>query len=79
DWYSVNWMEDSDVEDLNKETLLKQFKIVKNHTNTSHVMQYGDKTMAHMKVMAFQGTSKSNATSAKPVFLPVVQERDLTP
>lgn len=98
DWYSVNWMEDSDVvgdvssvvfaikdfheschrtrcssgvclhvpvtswliksdvfiicdfcrtlclqEDLKKETLLKQFKIVKNHTNTSHVQQFGNK------------------------------------
>lgn len=30
-------------EDLTKETLLKQFKIVKNHTNTSHVQQFGNK------------------------------------
>lgn len=30
-------------EDLTKETLLKQFKIVKSHTNTSHVQQYGNK------------------------------------
>lgn len=30
-------------EDLNKETLLKQFKIVKAHTNTSHVQQFGNK------------------------------------
>ncbi|KAL2098738.1 hypothetical protein ACEWY4_005218 [Coilia grayii] len=80
DWYSVNWMEDSDVEDLNKETLMKQFKIVKSHTNTSHVMQYGDKTLAQMKVMEFQGASKSNSSSAsRPVSLPEVQERDLTP
>lgn len=99
DWYSVNWMEDSDAvgvdfprrsclvtrvccrpagwrcavlspcvcdvsgrssrdgfnllsvfcqtlrlqEDLKKETLLKQFKIVKSHTNTSHVQQFGNK------------------------------------
>ena len=28
--------------DLNKETLLKQFQIVKQETNTSHVMQYGE-------------------------------------
>lgn len=32
-------------EDLNKETLLKQFKIVKTHTNTSHVQQYGNKVV----------------------------------
>lgn len=30
-------------EDLTKETLVKQFKIVKSHTNTSHVQQYGNK------------------------------------
>ncbi len=42
DVYSVMWMEDSDREDLNKETLLAQFQIVQNLTNTSHVMQYGD-------------------------------------
>ena len=28
--------------DLTKESLLKQFKIVKKETNTSHVIQYGD-------------------------------------
>jgi len=29
-------------ENLNIETLQKQFKIVKSETNTSHVMEYGD-------------------------------------
>lgn len=72
DWYSVNWMEDSDMvsllgdlpatcsltvrlwslhaltlsllqEDLSRETLHKQYQLVKSHTNTSHVMQYGNK------------------------------------
>ncbi|XP_062851745.1 legumain [Trichomycterus rosablanca] len=79
DWYSVNWMEDSDVEDLNKETLAKQFKIVKSHTNTSHVMQYGNKTLSQMKVIEFQGNSLGGARSADPVTLPPVAERDLTP
>ncbi|XP_041810497.1 legumain [Chelmon rostratus] len=77
DWYSVNWMEDSDVEDLTKETLLKQFKIVKSHTNTSHVQQYGNKTMAHMKVIAFQG--KHNSQPAPPMTLRPVTNPDLTP
>uniref|UniRef100_A0A6I8P505 legumain n=1 Tax=Ornithorhynchus anatinus TaxID=9258 RepID=A0A6I8P505_ORNAN len=54
DWYSVNWMEDSDVEDLTKESLHKQFQLVKSHTNTSHVMQYGNKTLSSMKVVQFQ-------------------------
>lgn len=79
DWYSVNWMEDSDVEDLNKETLLKQFKIVRKHTNTSHVMQFGNQTLAHMKVMAFQGNSMADAQPAPPITLQPVEDPDLTP
>uniref|UniRef100_A0AAX7U5U4 Legumain n=2 Tax=Astatotilapia calliptera TaxID=8154 RepID=A0AAX7U5U4_ASTCA len=77
DWYSVNWMEDSDVEDLRKETLLQQFKIVKNHTDTSHVQQYGNKTLAHMKVIQFQGNHK--ADSPAPMNLPPITNLDLTP
>ncbi|CAB1330507.1 unnamed protein product [Coregonus sp. 'balchen'] len=77
DWYSVNWMEDSDVEDLRKETLMKQFKMVRSRTNSSHVMQFGNKTLAHMKVMAFQGNA--NAQPAPPVTLQPVADPDLTP
>nr|XP_057912295.1 legumain [Doryrhamphus excisus] len=77
DWYSVNWMEDSDQEDLSKETLLKQFKIVRSHTNTSHVQQFGNKTMAHMKVATFQGNPKTVSPPGVP--LPPVADPDLTP
>uniref|UniRef100_A0A8D0GPE7 Legumain n=1 Tax=Sphenodon punctatus TaxID=8508 RepID=A0A8D0GPE7_SPHPU len=76
DWYSVNWMEDSDVEDLRRETLHKQFVLVKQHTNTSHVMQYGNKTIASMKLMKFQGLGKKSST---PLSLPPVKHYDLTP
>lgn len=76
DWYSVNWMEDSDVEDLTKETLHKQYQLVKSHTNTSHVMQYGNKSISTMKVMQFQGV-KHKASS--PISLPPVTHLDLTP
>lgn len=76
DWYSVNWMEDSDVEDLTKETLHKQYHLVKSHTNTSHVMQYGNKSISTMKVMQFQGM-KHRASS--PISLPPVTHLDLTP
>lgn len=76
DWYSVNWMEDSDVEDLTKETLHKQYYLVKSHTNTSHVMQYGNKSISSMKVMQFQGM-KHRASS--PISLPPVTRLDLTP
>ncbi|KAM7376276.1 hypothetical protein PAMP_006019 [Pampus punctatissimus] len=78
DWYSVNWMEDSDVEDPTKETLLKQFKIVKSHTNTSHVQQYGNKTIAHMKIIAFQGNPKA-INQLPPMTLQPITDPDLTP
>ncbi|XP_040073602.2 legumain [Ixodes scapularis] len=65
DVYSVKWMEDSDREDLHKETLLKQFKIVRSETNTSHVMEFGDLKIANLKVSEFQG-----AKSPPPIVLP---------
>ena len=46
---------DSDKEDLNKETLEKQYKIVKRETNTSMVCQFGDLSISKMKVADFQG------------------------
>lgn len=55
DVYSVNWMEDSDKEDLKLETLHKQFQIVKEETNTSHVMEYGDLKISNEDVADFQG------------------------
>jgi legumain len=65
DWYSVNWMEDSDVEDLQTETLQQQFEITKNKTKTSHVMQYGDLTMGSIVVGQFQG--KKNPGTKKTI------------
>ncbi|XP_062974048.1 legumain [Elgaria multicarinata webbii] len=76
DYYSVNWMEDSDVEDLKKETLHKQFVLVKQRTNTSHVMQFGNLSIAHMKVAQFQGRAQS---ASAPISLPPVSHLDLTP
>lgn len=55
DVYSVMWMEDSDKEDLEKETLHEQYQIVKKETNTSHVMEYGDKKIAEEVCGEFQG------------------------
>lgn len=79
DVYSVKWMEDSDVEDLSKETLMKQFKIVRSHTNTSHVQQFGNKTLAHMKVMEFQGNSLGGAQPAEPMTFQPVGNLDVIP
>ncbi|KAH6939966.1 hypothetical protein HPB50_022996 [Hyalomma asiaticum] len=67
DVYSVNWMEDSDKENLHIETLIDQFSIVKEETNTSHVMEYGDLNIGRLPVSEFQGEK-----DAKPVVLPKV-------
>ena len=37
----MQWLEDSDKEDIEKETLEQQYKIVKKETNTSMVCQFG--------------------------------------
>jgi legumain len=59
DVYSVVWMEDSDVEDLSKETLYQQYLVDKAKTNTSHVMQYGDLNLGRThNVGEFQGAGK---------------------
>ncbi|WJX81299.1 legumain [Trifolium repens] len=49
DVYSISWMEDSDKNDMTKETLKQQYETVRQrtlvsrkHTQLSHVMQYGD-------------------------------------
>lgn len=67
DVYSVKWMEDSDRENLRKETLIGQFNIVRRETNTSHVEEYGDLRIGAMTVSQFQG-----GKMAEPVVLPIV-------
>lgn len=57
DVYSIKWMEDSDKENLNEETLYKQFKIVKTETNTSHVQEFGDLSISREDVGEFQGSA----------------------
>ncbi|XP_056022820.1 uncharacterized protein LOC125649614 [Ostrea edulis] len=66
DVFSVKWMEDSDKENLNEETIEKQFKIVKKETNTSTVCQFGDMKMDSLKVSEFQGSAQSNQ-----IFVPI--------
>jgi len=70
DVYSVVWMEDSDAEKIDQESLFKQFTVTKQKTNTSHVMQYGDLALgkAHM-VSEFQGESSQDS---KPARNPIV-------
>uniref|UniRef100_UPI00358F6C6C legumain-like n=1 Tax=Myxine glutinosa TaxID=7769 RepID=UPI00358F6C6C len=68
DLYSVNWMEDSDQNDLSSETLQQQFTIVKEKTRgSSHVMQFGDMNMGDMKVIQFQGNAAAAAAAQQIV------------
>jgi legumain len=70
DWYSVNWMEDSDKKNLNVETLQEQFLVVQKITNTSHVMEYGDLKISKQPVADFQ--SDGSRENPSPIVLPAV-------
>ncbi|XP_050686885.1 legumain-like [Eriocheir sinensis] len=63
DVFSIKWMEDTDREDVTKETLEKQFELVKEETTTSHVLQWGQTSLASKKVSAFVGSKQTNASS----------------
>ncbi|KAI3504852.1 hypothetical protein L1887_26601 [Cichorium endivia] len=85
DLYSVAWMEDSDSEYLNLETLEQQYFKVKNRTYNnnssegSHVMQYGTLRISNETVSVYQGSTPLNL-SVNPVqslgSMGVVNERD---
>ncbi|XP_004501477.1 vacuolar-processing enzyme-like [Cicer arietinum] len=66
DLYSVAWMEDSDMHNLQSETLHQQYELVKERTkngNTlygSHVMQYGDIGLSENSLFLYLGTNPAN-------------------
>ncbi|XP_023349340.1 legumain [Eurytemora carolleeae] len=55
DVYSIKWLEDSDKENIEKETLEEQYRIVKKETNTSTVCQFGNMDISKLTVGSFQG------------------------
>ncbi|CAJ0568669.1 unnamed protein product, partial [Mesorhabditis spiculigera] len=67
DLFSVAWMEDSDTEDLNSETLEKQYELVKARTNKSHVLHFGDLSIAEEPVSDFQGAKKTYVLTGRPL------------
>ncbi|CAF2755974.1 unnamed protein product [Rotaria sp. Silwood2] len=83
DLYSVNWMEDSDAEDVTTETLFKQFQITKQETTESHVMQYGNLTLGTLRnVGKFQGENMINKPQSFSSFtdrLNAALKRDAVP
>ncbi|KAH7963251.1 hypothetical protein HPB52_020305 [Rhipicephalus sanguineus] len=75
--YSVNWMEHSEKKDLHKETLFDQFTMVRMETNTSHVMEYGDKSIGGLSVSEFQGEKKVNPVVLPKLAYDAVPSRDV--
>jgi legumain len=74
DLYSVAWMEDTEIENLKKETLSDQYLIVKSRTSNhntyrsgSHVMQYGDIKINVEELETYLGFDPSNENVTKPV------------
>jgi len=74
DLYSVNWMEDTDQENLSQETIESQFELVKEETNTSHVQEYGNLTMGKLVLSEFFGK-----TPAEAIVLPKASKADAIP
>ncbi|KAL3566414.1 hypothetical protein D5086_031829 [Populus alba] len=66
DLYSVAWMEDSDIHNLQTETLHQQYELVKRRTSNdnspygSHVMQYGDVGLSKDSIFLYMGTNPAN-------------------
>jgi len=63
DVYSIKWMQDSDKNNIEKETLEQQYRVVKKETNTSTVCEFGDMSMGKMTVGTFQGTKPTISIS----------------
>jgi legumain len=69
DLFSVNWMEDMDIEDTTMETLDKQFKLVKHETGKSHVEQYSDRSFTNERISDFVGKGTSPSLRASTASL----------
>lgn len=72
--YSVNWMEDSDKNNFKKESLQQQFLKVRQETNTSHVEEYGNTTIAKLTLSEFMGKKDT-----EPILLPYASKADAIP
>jgi len=64
DLFSVNWMEDSDAQDVSKESLSTQYNTVREKTTKSAVMQWSDTSFTSDMVSDYLGTTGSTFTDA---------------
>ncbi|KAI5013962.1 hypothetical protein ZWY2020_055352 [Hordeum vulgare] len=88
DAYSVSWMEDSETQDLKKESIKQQYEVVKARTAPrnessigSHVMEYGDKTFKEDMLFLYQGfdpakSSIRNRPLPMPSLKGAINQRD---
>lgn len=53
-------------EEVTKETLLKQFDVVEKETTTSHVLQWGQKSIDKQMVSLFVGNAKADLSDFGP-------------
>jgi len=53
DAYSVHWMEDTEASDIKDETLDEQYEVVRNLTDSSHVMRFGQRRLGHEPLANF--------------------------
>ncbi|KAK8753201.1 hypothetical protein OTU49_003226 [Cherax quadricarinatus] len=65
DVFSVKWMEDTDVENLKKETLKQQYKLVRHEVVTSTVMHWGELRLASQKLSRFLGNKDSHPNTSQ--------------
>ncbi|KAL6071251.1 Legumain [Balamuthia mandrillaris] len=77
DVYSVKWMEDSDVDDLTKETLEEQYLLVKNETTTSPVCQFGQMSVSEQPVANFFGKEQVSSVSQAVPIVDAIESRDV--
>lgn len=60
DLFSINWMEDTEANDVSIETLEQQYETVKTKTNKSPVMKFGNFTFMSDPIGEFEGTTEGN-------------------
>ncbi len=69
DVFSINWLFDSRIANMSSETVLEQYRRVREETNTSRVCEYGDMKVSRELLKAFQaGRERRRQLSAGTLF-----------
>nr|CAD7462459.1 unnamed protein product [Timema tahoe] len=73
DLFSVSWMEDSEKENLLRESLHHQYEAVRHRVNTSHVEEYGNLDIGALHISDFLGFHMNGLPNAAMPAVPKVQ------